>query len=135
MHEESPDGPDGRGAAFGGHGFAAVRATPELSLGLGLDFELMPSGCCGMAGAFGFQREHYEISMKVGERVILPAVREAGADAGKKAAEHGVRMVRTGRPLTKEEGEKLWHTFSHDYFARGGMSTGSSAMSAIPVAW
>ena len=33
-----------------------------------------------MAGAFGFQREHYEISMKVGERVILPAVREAGAD-------------------------------------------------------
>jgi hypothetical protein len=47
------------------------------------------------------------------------------------AAEHGVRMVRTGRPLTKQEGEKLWHTFSHDYFARGGMSTGSSAMSSI----
>ncbi len=47
---------------------------------IGLDYEHPDSGCCGMAGAFGFQREHYDISMKVGERVILPAVREAGAD-------------------------------------------------------
>jgi Fe-S oxidoreductase len=33
-----------------------------------------------MAGAFGFQREHYDVSMRVGERVILPAVREAGRE-------------------------------------------------------
>jgi Fe-S oxidoreductase len=33
-----------------------------------------------MAGAFGFEREHYEISMRIGERVILPKVREAAAD-------------------------------------------------------
>jgi FAD/FMN-containing dehydrogenase/Fe-S oxidoreductase len=47
---------------------------------MGLDLEHPDSGCCGMAGAFGFQREHYEISMRAGERVILPAVREASPD-------------------------------------------------------
>jgi Fe-S oxidoreductase len=35
------------------------------------------SGCCGMAGAFGYEKEHYELSMKVGEMVLLPAVRAA----------------------------------------------------------
>ncbi len=37
----------------------------------------IPSGCCGMAGSFGFEKEHYELSMKVGELVLLPAVRAA----------------------------------------------------------
>ncbi|MCX6224532.1 MAG: FAD-binding oxidoreductase, partial [Bacteroidia bacterium] len=37
----------------------------------------IPSGCCGMAGAFGFEKEHFELSMKVGELVLFPAVREA----------------------------------------------------------
>ena len=44
---------------------------------MGLDYEHPDSGCCGMAGAFGFERKHYDISMRVGERVILPAVRES----------------------------------------------------------
>jgi Fe-S oxidoreductase len=47
---------------------------------IGLDLEHPDSGCCGMAGAFGFQREHYDVAMRVGERVILPAVREASED-------------------------------------------------------
>jgi len=37
----------------------------------------IPSGCCGMAGSFGYEKEHYELSMKVGELVLFPAVREA----------------------------------------------------------
>ena len=37
----------------------------------------IPSGCCGMAGSFGFEKEHYELSMKVGELVLFPAVRKA----------------------------------------------------------
>ena len=37
----------------------------------------IPSGCCGMAGSFGFEKEHYEMSMKVGELVLFPAVRES----------------------------------------------------------
>jgi Fe-S oxidoreductase len=44
---------------------------------LGLDFKLLDSGCCGMAGAFGFQKDHYQVSIQAGERVLLPAVREA----------------------------------------------------------
>jgi Fe-S oxidoreductase len=47
---------------------------------LGLDYEHPDSGCCGMAGAFGFERQHYDVSMRVGERVILPAVRETDQD-------------------------------------------------------
>lgn len=47
---------------------------------MGLDFRVLDSGCCGMAGAFGFEREHYDISIRCGERVLLPAVREAPED-------------------------------------------------------
>jgi len=38
--------------------------------------EEIPSGCCGMAGSFGYEKEHYEVSMKVGELVLFPAVRQ-----------------------------------------------------------
>mgnify|MGYP002632225595 CR=1 FL=1 len=39
----------------------------------------IPSGCCGMAGSFGYEREHYDLSMQIGEMVLFPAVRDAGA--------------------------------------------------------
>ncbi len=41
---------------------------------------IIPSGCCGMAGSFGYEKEHYEISMQVGEQTLFPAVRKASAD-------------------------------------------------------
>jgi FAD/FMN-containing dehydrogenase/Fe-S oxidoreductase len=45
---------------------------------VGLNFEILESGCCGMAGAFGFEKgEHYDVSVKCGERVLLPKVRES----------------------------------------------------------
>jgi Fe-S oxidoreductase len=44
---------------------------------LGLDYDVLDSGCCGLAGSFGYERgERYEVSIKAGERVLLPAVRE-----------------------------------------------------------
>jgi len=46
-----------------------------LSLPEGYQVEVIPSGCCGMAGSFGYEKEHYEVSQKVGELVLLPAVR------------------------------------------------------------
>jgi len=46
----------------------------------GLDVQVLDSGCCGMAGAFGYEKEHYDVSLACGERVLLPAVRSAGAD-------------------------------------------------------
>ncbi len=42
--------------------------------------EAVDAGCCGMAGSFGFEKEHYEISMAVGERRLLPAVRNLPPD-------------------------------------------------------
>ena len=42
--------------------------------------EEIPSGCCGMAGSFGYEKEHYDISMKVGELVLFPAIRETNKD-------------------------------------------------------
>jgi FAD/FMN-containing dehydrogenase/Fe-S oxidoreductase len=45
---------------------------------LGLDYQVLDSGCCGLAGSFGYEAgERYEVSMKVAERVLLPAAREA----------------------------------------------------------
>jgi Fe-S oxidoreductase len=40
----------------------------------------IPSGCCGMAGSFGYEKEHYELSQKVGELVLFPAIRKASRD-------------------------------------------------------
>lgn len=48
----------------------------ELLQKMEVDYQLLDSGCCGMAGAFGFEKEKYDISVKVGERVLLPAVRD-----------------------------------------------------------
>jgi Fe-S oxidoreductase len=44
---------------------------------MGLDFTTLAAGCCGMAGSFGFEAEKYELSMQIGERGLLPAVRTA----------------------------------------------------------
>jgi FAD/FMN-containing dehydrogenase/Fe-S oxidoreductase len=51
-----------------------------LSLPENYTVETIPSGCCGMAGSFGYEKEHYELSMKVGELVLFPAVRKQPAD-------------------------------------------------------
>ena len=41
---------------------------------------IIPSGCCGMAGSFGYEKEHYEVSMQIGEQTLFPAVRKASQD-------------------------------------------------------
>ncbi len=48
-----------------------------LTLAPGADVEVVDSGCCGMAGLFGYEKDHYEVSMKMGERRLFPAVRGA----------------------------------------------------------
>ncbi|HEY7657115.1 MAG TPA: FAD-linked oxidase C-terminal domain-containing protein [Burkholderiales bacterium] len=55
----------------------AVRKT--LGLVPGLDVEVIESSCCGMAGAFGYEAAHYDISMKMAELALLPRVRKAAA--------------------------------------------------------
>ena len=51
-----------------------------LKLVPGLTVEVIPSSCCGMAGAFGYQPQHLEVSMRMAEAALLPAVRNIGAD-------------------------------------------------------
>ncbi|HEU5226837.1 MAG TPA: FAD-binding and (Fe-S)-binding domain-containing protein [Ktedonobacteraceae bacterium] len=58
-------------------GMSAEEAVLEK---LGLHFKVLDSGCCGMAGAFGFEKQHYDVSIKAGERVLLPAVRQASGE-------------------------------------------------------
>lgn len=48
-----------------------------LSLPANYTVELIPSGCCGMAGSFGYEAEHFEISQQIGELVLFPAVRNS----------------------------------------------------------
>jgi FAD/FMN-containing dehydrogenase/Fe-S oxidoreductase len=61
------------------HQKALVGTGPtERLLGFAADVEVVDSGCCGMAGLFGYEKGHYEVSMKMGERRLFPAVREAG---------------------------------------------------------
>jgi Fe-S oxidoreductase len=52
----------------------------ELLKRTGLDFQVLDSGCCGMAGSFGFEAGKYDVSVAIGERVLLPAVRAAAPD-------------------------------------------------------
>ncbi len=47
---------------------------------VGYTVEVIPSGCCGMAGDFGYETDHYEISRKIGEDRLFPAVRAAGPE-------------------------------------------------------
>ncbi len=51
-----------------------------LSLPENYKVETIPSGCCGMAGSFGYEKEHYDISMQIGELVLFPAVRKEPED-------------------------------------------------------
>ena len=48
-----------------------------LALAPGTEVEVVDSGCCGMAGLFGYEKGHYDVSMKMGARRLFPAVREA----------------------------------------------------------
>jgi LPXTG-motif cell wall-anchored protein len=65
------------------HHKAIMKMTAEEKVlkRMGIEYELLDSGCCGMAGAFGFEKEHYDVSIACGERSLLPAVRNAEADA------------------------------------------------------
>jgi Fe-S oxidoreductase len=64
------------------HHHAIIKPDAERALldRMQVDYELLASGCCGMAGSFGFEADKYDMSMKIGEQVLLPRVRNADAD-------------------------------------------------------
>ena len=72
-----------QGAVIKLHGHCQQKALSSLTpvkkiltaMG-GNKVHMIPSGCCGMAGSFGFEREHYDLSMQIGELVLFPTVRK-----------------------------------------------------------
>jgi len=64
------------------HQKSLMKMTSEESVlrHLRLDYQMPAPGCCGMAGAFGFEKEKYEMSLAIGELELLPAVRKAPSD-------------------------------------------------------
>lgn len=67
------------------HQKALVGIEPTVrmfSLLRGAKLNVIPSGCCGMAGSFGYEKEHYETSLAIGEMVLFPAIRRAVEKSG-----------------------------------------------------
>jgi len=62
------------------HAVLDPEAEKRVLARMGVDHEVVPSGCCGMAGAFGFDARTYDVGLRAGERVLLPAVRKADED-------------------------------------------------------
>ncbi len=84
------------------HGHCHQKALSSLAptvamLGLPANYkvEVIPSGCCGMAGSFGYEAEHFDLSMQIGELVLFPAVRQAAPDtlvaAGGTSCRHQIK--------------------------------------------
>jgi len=63
----------------------ALGTMPDVAAALqlvpGISVSVIESSCCGMAGSFGYEAEHYDVSMRMAERSLLPAVRSAPPDA------------------------------------------------------
>lgn len=90
---------------------------------IGLDFQILDDGCCGLAGAFGYVDTHYDISVACGERVLLPAVRKADKDTllitngfschSQVNQQTGIKMLHLSEVLKmaieneKEQGERI----------------------------
>jgi Fe-S oxidoreductase len=64
------------------HQHAVIKTAAEQSVldKLHLDYEIMKSGCCGMAGSFGFERDKYDVSIAAADRVMLPKIRAASSE-------------------------------------------------------
>jgi hypothetical protein len=62
------------------HAVLSPEAEKHVLDRLGLDYQIMKSDCCGMAGSFGFEREKYDVSIAAAERAMLPLLRNAAAD-------------------------------------------------------
>ncbi|WP_299096656.1 FAD-binding and (Fe-S)-binding domain-containing protein [uncultured Winogradskyella sp.] len=70
---------------FHGHCYQKALANQKssfdiLNLPENYKVTIIPSGCCGMAGSFGYEKDNYEISMQIGEQTLFPAVRKASND-------------------------------------------------------
>ncbi|HMQ45806.1 MAG TPA: FAD-linked oxidase C-terminal domain-containing protein [Saprospiraceae bacterium] len=93
------------------HGHCHQKALTEMSdAAFVLSFpqnytvEVIPSGCCGMAGSFGYEQEHYAVSMQVGELVLFPSIRKSAPEVVLAASGTSCR-----HQIADGTGRKAWH--------------------------
>ena len=113
-----PFGANGRKALLHGHchqkALVGTGSTVAALRWAGFDVQEMDSGCCGMAGSFGFETEHYDLSVALGNRRLVPAVKAAGPDVEVVAPGISCRQQiehLAGR-RAKHPAEVLWETLS-----------------------
>jgi Fe-S oxidoreductase len=98
------------------HQKALVGTAPTVAMlkGAGYEVSEVDSGCCGMAGSFGFEKEHYDLSTKIGNRRLAPAVKAAGADVEIVAAGISCRQQidHLAARKAKHPAELMWEVLS-----------------------
>jgi FAD/FMN-containing dehydrogenase/Fe-S oxidoreductase len=107
----------GRRILFHGHchqkALAGTAATLALLRGIpGAEVAEVDAGCCGMAGSFGFEREHYRLSMRIGELRLFPAVRAEAPDTIIAATGVSCRQQ-----IAHGTGRRAWHPLELAYQA------------------
>jgi Fe-S oxidoreductase len=105
---------NGKKALLHGHchqkALVGTAPTVEMLKWAGYDVTEVDSGCCGMAGSFGFEKEHYDVSLAIAERRLAPAVRAARADVEIVAAGISCRQQidHTAGRKAKHPAEVMW---------------------------
>ena len=104
-----PVRPTGRSISLHGHcqqkAIAGTGSTvAALELVPGYEVTTLNTGCCGMAGSFGYEREHYDLSMKIGEDRLFPAIR---------AADEGTEFAATGTSCRHQIADGTGRTAFH----------------------
>ena len=87
-----------------------VPTVKALELPINYKVQVIPSGCCGMAGSFGYEKEHFDISMKIGGLVLLPMVRSAPTNTIIAAAGTSCRhQIKDGTGRTAQHPAEILH--------------------------
>lgn len=94
---------------------SVVYSKKALSIPAHYEVLNIPSGCCGMAGSFGYEKEHYDISLKIGELVLFPAVRNSPEETIIAASGTSCRnQIKDGAGrIARHPAEILWDAFKY----------------------
>ncbi len=134
-----------------------LEAEKELFERMGLDYSMPETGCCGMAGAFGFESgEHYDVAIKAGERVLLPAVRAADKDTlvvadgfscreqiAQTTDRHALHVAQVLQMALQERGDHAGRSYPEDQYitkpdefdGRSALAVGATLLTLGGLAW
>ncbi len=115
------------------HHKAVMHMDAEIAVlkAMGIDYELLDSGCCGMAGSFGFSKGKYEVSRRAGERVLLPSVRAVDDDTLIIAS--GFSCRQQIKQLTDREALHLAEVVRMAIHQDAGVERGAGAVASGPM--